>query len=140
MNMLAVPWVEPVDVANASLFLASDEARYITAVTLPVDAGARSAEELRRRVRNASTVLSNASLASIIAQCPQLGNTWSSALGMVRIGISAMSSGLTRSSRPHVSSVGAATLCITAHGIGGSAGTHRRHHLRERRLAVHAPR
>jgi SDR family mycofactocin-dependent oxidoreductase len=40
MNLLAVPWVEPVDVANATLFLASDEARYITAVTLPVDAGA----------------------------------------------------------------------------------------------------
>jgi NAD(P)-dependent dehydrogenase (short-subunit alcohol dehydrogenase family) len=39
MNMLDVPWVEPVDVANASLFLASDEARYITAVALPVDAG-----------------------------------------------------------------------------------------------------
>jgi SDR family mycofactocin-dependent oxidoreductase len=39
MNMLAIPWIEPVDVANASLFLASDEARYITAVTLPVDAG-----------------------------------------------------------------------------------------------------
>ncbi len=31
--------VEPVDIANATLFLASDEARYITAVTLPVDAG-----------------------------------------------------------------------------------------------------
>ncbi|CAM2764065.1 3-ketoacyl-ACP reductase [Mycobacterium intermedium] len=40
MNMLGVPWVNPVDVANAALFLASDEARYITAVTLPVDAGA----------------------------------------------------------------------------------------------------
>jgi SDR family mycofactocin-dependent oxidoreductase len=39
MNMLAIPWVEAVDVANACLFLASDEARYITAVTLPVDAG-----------------------------------------------------------------------------------------------------
>lgn len=39
MNMLAIPWVHPVDVANASLFLASDEARYITAITLPVDAG-----------------------------------------------------------------------------------------------------
>jgi SDR family mycofactocin-dependent oxidoreductase len=39
MNMLAIPWVEPADVANACLFLASDEARYITAVTLPVDAG-----------------------------------------------------------------------------------------------------
>lgn len=39
MNMLEVPWIEPVDVANAALFLASDEARYITAVALPVDAG-----------------------------------------------------------------------------------------------------
>jgi SDR family mycofactocin-dependent oxidoreductase len=39
MNLLAVPWVDAVDVANASLFLASDEARYITSVSLPVDAG-----------------------------------------------------------------------------------------------------
>ncbi len=39
MNMLPIPWVQPEDVANACLFLASDEARYITAVTLPVDAG-----------------------------------------------------------------------------------------------------
>jgi (+)-trans-carveol dehydrogenase len=35
-----VPWVESVDVANAALFLASDEARYITGVALPVDLGA----------------------------------------------------------------------------------------------------
>ncbi|MGH1554969.1 SDR family oxidoreductase [Streptomyces sp. L7] len=35
-----MPWVEPVDVANATLFLASDEARYITGIALPVDAGA----------------------------------------------------------------------------------------------------
>lgn len=40
MNMLAVPWVDAVDVANAALFLASGEARYITAIVLPVDAGA----------------------------------------------------------------------------------------------------
>ena len=40
MNLLAVPWVDAEDVANAALFLASDEARYITGVTLPVDAGA----------------------------------------------------------------------------------------------------
>jgi SDR family mycofactocin-dependent oxidoreductase len=39
MNMLAIPWVEPIDIANACLFLASEEARYITAVSLPVDAG-----------------------------------------------------------------------------------------------------
>ncbi|NMH96848.1 mycofactocin-coupled SDR family oxidoreductase [Pseudonocardia acidicola] len=36
---LPVPWVEPIDISNALLFLASDEARYITGVTLPVDAG-----------------------------------------------------------------------------------------------------
>jgi (+)-trans-carveol dehydrogenase len=39
MNALPVSWVEPVDISNAVLFLASDEARYITGVTLPVDAG-----------------------------------------------------------------------------------------------------
>ena len=36
---LRIPWVEPVDISNALLFLASDEARYITGVTFPVDAG-----------------------------------------------------------------------------------------------------
>ncbi len=35
-----VPWVESIDVSNAVLFLASDEARYITGVALPVDGGA----------------------------------------------------------------------------------------------------
>jgi SDR family mycofactocin-dependent oxidoreductase len=40
MNALPIPWVEPVDISNALLFLASDEARYITGVTLPIDAGA----------------------------------------------------------------------------------------------------
>jgi SDR family mycofactocin-dependent oxidoreductase len=40
MNALPIPWVEAVDISNALLFLASDEARYITGVTLPVDAGA----------------------------------------------------------------------------------------------------
>ena len=39
INALPVPWVEPVDISNALLFLASDEARFITGVTLPVDAG-----------------------------------------------------------------------------------------------------
>ena len=39
INALPVPWVEPADISNAVLFLASDEARYITGVTLPVDAG-----------------------------------------------------------------------------------------------------
>ena len=39
MNALPIPWVDPVDISNALLFLASDEARYITGVPLPVDAG-----------------------------------------------------------------------------------------------------
>jgi (+)-trans-carveol dehydrogenase len=39
LNALPVKWVEPVDISNALLFLASDEARYITGVTLPIDAG-----------------------------------------------------------------------------------------------------
>lgn len=39
MNALPIPWVEPVDISNAVLFLASDEARYITGIMLPVDAG-----------------------------------------------------------------------------------------------------
>ena len=38
LNALPIPWVEPVDISNAILFLASDEARYITGVALPVDA------------------------------------------------------------------------------------------------------
>jgi (+)-trans-carveol dehydrogenase len=39
MHTLPVGWVEPEDISNAVLFLASDEARYITGVTLPIDAG-----------------------------------------------------------------------------------------------------
>jgi (+)-trans-carveol dehydrogenase len=39
MNALPTPWVDPRDVSNAVLFLASDEARYVTGVALPVDAG-----------------------------------------------------------------------------------------------------
>jgi SDR family mycofactocin-dependent oxidoreductase len=38
-HFLPIPWVTPEDVSNAVLFLASDEARYITGVALPVDAG-----------------------------------------------------------------------------------------------------
>jgi (+)-trans-carveol dehydrogenase len=39
MHTLPVGWVEPVDISNAVLFLASDEARYVTGLTLTVDAG-----------------------------------------------------------------------------------------------------
>ncbi|MEV0360652.1 mycofactocin-coupled SDR family oxidoreductase [Nocardia sp. NPDC050697] len=40
MHTLPIPWAEPEDIANAVLFLVSDEARFITGVPLPVDAGA----------------------------------------------------------------------------------------------------
>jgi SDR family mycofactocin-dependent oxidoreductase len=36
---MPIPWVEPVDISNAVLFLASDEARYVTGMQLRVDAG-----------------------------------------------------------------------------------------------------
>jgi (+)-trans-carveol dehydrogenase/(-)-trans-carveol dehydrogenase len=40
LNALPIACVEPEDTAAAVLFLASDDARYITGVALPVDAGA----------------------------------------------------------------------------------------------------
>jgi (+)-trans-carveol dehydrogenase len=39
LQAMPIPWVEPVDVSNAVLWLASDEARYVTGVVLPIDAG-----------------------------------------------------------------------------------------------------
>ena len=39
INMWPGPYLEVDDVANAVLFLAGDEARYITGVALPVDLG-----------------------------------------------------------------------------------------------------
>jgi SDR family mycofactocin-dependent oxidoreductase len=38
-NALPVDMIEPVDVSNAILWLVSDDARYVTGVMLPVDAG-----------------------------------------------------------------------------------------------------
>jgi SDR family mycofactocin-dependent oxidoreductase len=38
-NALPVDMVEPVDISNAIAWLVSDDARYVTGVTLPVDAG-----------------------------------------------------------------------------------------------------
>ncbi|MXP24242.1 mycofactocin-coupled SDR family oxidoreductase [Gordonia sp. HNM0687] len=40
LNTLPVPWVGAADISNAVVFLASDEAQFITGATLPVDAGA----------------------------------------------------------------------------------------------------
>jgi SDR family mycofactocin-dependent oxidoreductase len=40
MNALKIPWMEPVDISNAVLWLSSDEARYVTGTTQLIDAGA----------------------------------------------------------------------------------------------------
>jgi SDR family mycofactocin-dependent oxidoreductase len=39
MHLLSVPWIEPVDISNAVVWLGSADARYVTGVALPVDAG-----------------------------------------------------------------------------------------------------
>ncbi|MEU4060275.1 mycofactocin-coupled SDR family oxidoreductase [Rhodococcus qingshengii] len=39
MHAMPIPWVEPEDISNAVLWLASNEARYVTGVVLPVDGG-----------------------------------------------------------------------------------------------------
>jgi len=36
---MPIPYVEPVDIANLAVFLASDDARYITGQQIRVDAG-----------------------------------------------------------------------------------------------------
>jgi NAD(P)-dependent dehydrogenase (short-subunit alcohol dehydrogenase family) len=38
-NALPVDMIESVDVSNAILWLVSDDARYVTGITVPVDAG-----------------------------------------------------------------------------------------------------
>lgn len=40
LNALPVPFVDPVDVSNALVYLISDESRYVTGATMTVDAGA----------------------------------------------------------------------------------------------------
>ena len=39
LNVLPIPWVEPVDISNAVLWLASDQSRYVTGLELKIDAG-----------------------------------------------------------------------------------------------------
>ena len=39
MHTLPIGWVEPVDISNAVLFLASDESRYVTGLPMTIDAG-----------------------------------------------------------------------------------------------------
>jgi (+)-trans-carveol dehydrogenase len=39
LGLLPYPWVEAEDVASAALWLASDESRYVTGITIPIDLG-----------------------------------------------------------------------------------------------------
>ncbi len=39
LNLLPVAWLEAIDISNAVVWLASDQARYVTGVALPIDAG-----------------------------------------------------------------------------------------------------
>ncbi|WP_157951371.1 mycofactocin-coupled SDR family oxidoreductase [Rhodococcus opacus] len=39
LHQLPVPWIEPEAVAKAVLYLASDDGKYVTGISLPVDAG-----------------------------------------------------------------------------------------------------
>jgi (+)-trans-carveol dehydrogenase len=39
LNLRPIPWVEVANISHAVLWLASDESRYVTGVTLPIDAG-----------------------------------------------------------------------------------------------------
>ena len=39
MQAMPIPYIEPVDVSNMVLFLASDESRYVTGMQMRVDAG-----------------------------------------------------------------------------------------------------
>jgi SDR family mycofactocin-dependent oxidoreductase len=43
LNPIPVPWVEPVDISNAMVFLCSDEARYISGETIAVAAAQNAA-------------------------------------------------------------------------------------------------
>jgi SDR family mycofactocin-dependent oxidoreductase len=38
-NAIPIPMMEPIDISNAIMWLVSDDARYVTGVALPVDAG-----------------------------------------------------------------------------------------------------
>jgi SDR family mycofactocin-dependent oxidoreductase len=40
MNLLRAPWAMPQDISDAVLWLASDQARYVTGAALPIDLGA----------------------------------------------------------------------------------------------------
>jgi (+)-trans-carveol dehydrogenase len=50
INPLGEPWLEPADVSNLVLFLASDEARFMTGTVIPVDLGNSNMTPMPRQV------------------------------------------------------------------------------------------
>ena len=66
-------------------------------------------------------ISANSSAASICAQCPQFGKTCSCAFGISLSATNAPSSGLTRSSRPQVSSVCLRSRCASRQSMPSSA-------------------
>jgi len=42
MMPMGKPWIDPVEISNAVVFLASDEARYVTGIVMPVDQGSNN--------------------------------------------------------------------------------------------------
>jgi len=42
VSPLGRPWIEPIDVTNALLWLVSDEGRYVTGITVTIDQGTRN--------------------------------------------------------------------------------------------------
>jgi SDR family mycofactocin-dependent oxidoreductase len=42
VSPLGRPWIDPIDVSNALLWLVSDEGRYVTGITVPIDQGTQN--------------------------------------------------------------------------------------------------
>ena len=55
-NLLPVEIVEPIDISNAIVWLVSDDARYVTGVTLPSTPASRTRSEARFPALNALPV------------------------------------------------------------------------------------
>ena len=84
-------------------------------------------------------ISANSSAASICAQCPQFGKTCSDAFGISLSATIAPSSGLTRSSRPQVSSVCLRSRCASRQSMPSSAVSGFQNDIPIERIASCAP-